>query len=244
MGSFVELVPEARLRPFVDRLWVHKIDGPRPREGRRVLPDGRISFVWISGLGVRIAGPQTRYLTPPDLPTILAFGASFRPGAATQMLRVPAHAMRDLHVPLEAICPRLADRLDERLGEANQAEIALQAFAQELLVELRTADDPDPVVVDAVHHLRSGSARVAEAAASAYVSERELQRRFAEHVGYGPKTLHRVLRFQRFLRHASRPAIDLADAAARTGYADQSHLTRETRRLAGLTPRQLHGWRH
>jgi methylphosphotriester-DNA--protein-cysteine methyltransferase len=65
-----------------------------------------------------------------------------------------------------------------------------------------------------------------------------------EQIGYGPKTLHRVLRFQRFMRHLTLPNIDLAAAAAVAGYADQAHLSRESRRLAGLTPRQLRGWRH
>ena len=36
------------------------------------------------------------------------------------------------------------------------------------------------------------------------VSERQLRRRFADAVGYGPKTLARVLRFQRFLALARR----------------------------------------
>ena len=38
------------------------------------------------------------------------------------------------------------------------------------------------------------------------VSERQLRRRFAEAVGYGPKTLARVLRFQRFLDAARETA--------------------------------------
>ncbi len=63
-------------------------------------------------------------------------------------------------------------------------------------------------------------------------------------VGYGPKTLHRVLRFHRFMRHVAVPTIDLAGAAALAGYADQPHLSREARRLAGLTPRQLIHWVH
>jgi len=35
------------------------------------------------------------------------------------------------------------------------------------------------------------------------------------------------------------PGDDLASAAARLGYADQAHLTRECVRLAGLTPTAL-----
>lgn len=78
MNAFAEIAPP-RLGRFVERLWVHRIEGPPPPERRRRLPDGRISFAWISGIGVRIAGPQTRYMTPPELDRMAAFGASFYP---------------------------------------------------------------------------------------------------------------------------------------------------------------------
>jgi transcriptional regulator GlxA family with amidase domain len=73
------------------------------------------------------------------------------------------------------------------------------------------------------------------------LSERQLRRRFDTAVGYGPKTLHRVLRFRRVLAQLSQtgPATDLADLAIQTGYADQAHLTRETTRLAGRPPAVL-----
>ncbi len=72
------------------------------------------------------------------------------------------------------------------------------------------------------------------------VGERQLLRRFRSAVGYGPKLLHRVLRFQRFLGFlAVNPERDLAATAARTGYADQAHLTRDAVQLAGKPPGQL-----
>ena len=63
------------------------------------------------------------------------------------------------------------------------------------------------------------------AGATLGVSERQLRRRFADAVGYGPKTLARVLRFQRFLqllgltRRGVRRSRRVAALAA--GYADQ-----------------------
>ena len=80
--------------------------------------------------------------------------------------------------------------------------------------------------------------RVAELGAALGVSERQLRRRFLDAVGYGPKTLGRVLRFQRFLQLSGERA-DLARLALDAGYADQAHLTRETRRLSGRTPAEL-----
>ncbi|WP_449064683.1 helix-turn-helix domain-containing protein [Planomonospora algeriensis] len=56
--------------------------------------------------------------------------------------------------------------------------------------------------------------------------------------GYGPKTLQRVVRFQRALRLAGR-GTGLAEVALASGYADQSHMSNEVRRLAGVPLRQL-----
>jgi methylphosphotriester-DNA--protein-cysteine methyltransferase len=81
---------------------------------------------------------------------------------------------------------------------------------------------------------------VGDARRAAHLSERQLRRRFEHAVGYGPATLARVQRFQRFLAHAQRtPTAPLARLAADAGYADQAHLARECRRLAGLPPRAL-----
>jgi AraC-like DNA-binding protein len=79
-------------------------------------------------------------------------------------------------------------------------------------------------------------------AARVYLSERQLQRRFVERVGYGPKVFQRVARFQRAARRLRSDGAGLAGAAAWAGYADQAHLTRESRRLSGLTPRELVNW--
>ncbi|MGH2718808.1 MAG: helix-turn-helix domain-containing protein, partial [Actinomycetota bacterium] len=82
---------------------------------------------------------------------------------------------------------------------------------------------------------------VARLAKALYLSERQLRRRFDAAVGYGPKMLQRVLRFRGLLARLAEPgpAPDLARVASDLGYADQAHLTREARELAGQTPMQL-----
>lgn len=68
-------------------------------------------------------------------------------------------------------------------------------------------------------------------------SARHLQARFRIETGLTPKQAARVIRFDR-ARHALArdPHVDVADVAARHGYADQSHLDREFRALAGCSP--------
>ena len=244
-NAYVEVRPAPALRRFVEKLWVHRIAGPPPPEGRLLLPDGRVHFVWIAELGLRIAGPARRAMTPPSQERILAFGATFHPGAAPYLLRTPASELVDRHVHLDAIDPRFAARLDDALGAAPDVRAGVAAFARQLARRIdRTADEPDPAVREAVALLDGASATVAGAAARTALSERELQRRFVHDVGYAPKTLQRVLRFQRFMGQLTLPRVELAGAAAHAGYADQSHLSREARRLTGLSPRQLVGYQH
>jgi len=244
MSEYRVVPPAAPLRPFVESLWVHLMTGADPAEDRRILPDGRIDLVWIRGSGVLVAGPQTRYTSRPVRAPFLAFGARFHPGAAASVLRLPASELLDDYVALDAVAPRLATRLDHRLQSVRDRRQAFGALNEELARHIDRLGPPDPVVRAVVDLLGDRSTTVADAAARTYVSERQLQRRFAEHVGYGPKTLQRILRLQRAVAQlGSRDgAPELAATAALAGYADQSHLTRESRRLTGLTPAELARW--
>jgi AraC-like DNA-binding protein len=244
VSTYVEIATPPALRAFVECVWVHRIDGPVPEEGRRLLPSGRVELVWGGGLGVVVSGPQTRHSLALDLPRMYVYGARFRPGAAPYLLRTPASELVDRHVALDAIDPRLATRLDDRLGDARDPREALIVFGAELERRLQAVAPPPPALREAVRLLDDGTMTVAETAARTFVSERALQRRFAQDVGYGPKVLQRVLRFQRFMRELAAPRVELARAGLVAGYADQSHLSRETRRLAGLSPRQLTHWQH
>jgi AraC-like DNA-binding protein len=65
------------------------------------------------------------------------------------------------------------------------------------------------------------------------ITARQLHRRSLDAFGYGPKLLARVLRMHRALRLA-RAGTPLAETAARAGYADQAHLSRDVKALAGV----------
>jgi len=240
--DYVEVRPPRALRAFVERFWIHRVTGP-PSE-RRLLPDGRMHLVWIAELGLRVAGPAQAPMSHPRLEAMLAIGATFHPGAAPYLLRVAASDLVDRRVHVDAIDPLLAREVDDALGTAPDPRSATIAFALLLRRHVaRLADAPDPAVRHAVALLDGNPrATVGGVATKTSISERELQRRFVRDVGYAPKTLQRVLRLQRFLD--VRAVGDLAGAAALAGYADQAHLSREARRLTGLTARELLAYEH
>ena len=55
-------------------------------------------------------------------------------------------------------------------------------------------------------------------------------------LGLSPKELCRLFRFDRVIALLADGADSLAEVAAESGYADQSHLTREFRQMAGCSP--------
>lgn len=68
-------------------------------------------------------------------------------------------------------------------------------------------------------------------------SERTIQRACIDTLGHGPKWLSRRIRLQEAARVlVTRPGENLAVIAAELGYTDQSHLTRDFRTAAGITP--------
>ena len=97
--------------------------------------------------------------------------------------------------------------------------------------------DPDPAVPALLRLARDG-ARVGAMAEAIGLTERQLHRRCLAAFGYGAKVLQRVLRFDHAMRLA-RGGGELADVAYATGYADQAHLSREVRALAGVSPTRL-----
>jgi AraC-like DNA-binding protein len=68
-----------------------------------------------------------------------------------------------------------------------------------IAAELVNARPPDRVVQAATVRLRDSRVRVDRLADELGFSERQLRRRFDDAVGYGPKTLQRVLRLGQFL---------------------------------------------
>ncbi|MFD7550140.1 helix-turn-helix domain-containing protein [Streptomyces sp. NPDC059816] len=195
--------------------------------GGTVLPDGCMDLLWSEGR-LLVAGPDTRAHRPDGSAPYT--GVRFAPGTAAPVLGVPAHVLRDRRVDLaELWSAREVGALAARIAAAADPAAALEALAARRWAARRA----DPLVARIVAGLRVGRT-VGAVADEVGLGARGLHRRSLEAFGYGPKTLARVLRFQRALALV-RSGTGHADAAQRTGYADQAHLARETRALAGTT---------
>lgn len=200
----------------------------------RVVPDGCIDVVWTEGVGARVVGANSRAFVVPLPNGTRVVGARMRPGAAPALLGVSGEAVLDATPAAHEVLGDDGRRLTERLDADDQHRVgvlieALEGWARAL---------PDPLVQAAVVRLAKPRTGVVDVARDLAVSERQLRRRVASAVGYGPKRLARVLRLQRAL-HAARAGEELARVAFDAGYADQAHFTNECSDLAGAPPSAL-----
>lgn len=200
----------------------------------RILPDGCMDLIWSDGR-LFVAGPDTRVHLMVDDPGTTYTGLRFGPGSGPTVLGVPGHALRDQRVALDAIwAPSDARRLAERVADATTPGRVLEQAVEE---RLRETGPPPRAMIEVARLLRIGRTVGAVADATG-LSERQLRRRCLDAFGYGPKTLARVLRMNRAVELA-RAGVPFVDTAADSGYADQAHLAREVRALAGVSLSRL-----
>ncbi|MFE2878113.1 helix-turn-helix domain-containing protein [Streptomyces roseus] len=225
-------VYEERPSPLVPGAIVWRRTGA---PGGPVLPDGCMDLLWVGGR-LLVAGPDTRPHPCGDAPgggaRRAVSGLRFAPGAAPALLGVPAHELRDRRVDLADLWPDPQVRaLAERMSAYEDPGAGLERLARGRAA--RSAP-PDPLASRVAAGLRAGES-VAAVAAVVGLGPRQLHRRSLDAFGYGPRTLGRVLRLQRALELVRR-GLPQAEVAHRAGYADQAHLAREVRALAGTTP--------
>jgi AraC-like DNA-binding protein len=237
MGVYRELEPRPELRDHLACVWYRTTGPDEPAQVARVLPDACIDVVWAAGSAPLIAGPDTGPASSSLAPGTAIAGARFRTGLAPGLLGVAAAELRDARPPLEAVWGGRDVRRLEQDDGLGRAEAMLDAL-QRALLRRPAGPGPGPLL-PAVIGWAAGARPLAHLLREVSAPERTLRRHVAQRVGYGPRTLRRVLRFQRLLRLAATTPSSLADLALAAGYADQAHLSRECRNLSGLSPARL-----
>lgn len=239
----VELVPPPALAERVDAFWRH--DGAA-REFR-VVPDGCMDFWFDLESGrARVIGTMTEAAHVVAPAGSRYFGVRFRSGVAARYVTESMHAFVDTDAPLEDVTHAARFGLVERLVNAPSDAERVAQVASFLASPHARVRPTDHRVSRAVHQLRTRTAplRIATLAAELGLGERQLERLFSERVGIGPKQFARIARLERALALMGSPLRGQAVLAARAGYADESHLIREFRRLTGATPAELARERH
>jgi AraC-like DNA-binding protein len=219
---------------------------------RRELPSERVVAIVNFGAPIRVLTPYDGWTDQPvgfvagmhdTFAVSETVGAQrgvqidFTPVGAHLLWRTPMHALSGRVVDLEALFGRPGLLLWEALAGARGWAERFALLDDFFLERLDDALSPVPSVTRALGRLRAsgGTVRVASLAAEIGCSRRHLVDGFREQVGVSPKTLGRILRFQRAVALAGRGP-GWAEIAARCGYYDQAHMVRDFQQFAGASP--------
>ncbi len=130
-----------------------------------------------------------------------------------------------------------------RVPGRSDAEAVFLRSPHELLALIDASSSEQVVLLHAwqagfLHELQHGDAPIEQIARHAGVSCEHASRTFLRTHGMAPQALRRELRSRQALALLAGGA-SLADIAARSGFADQSHLTRTVRAMTGQPPGRL-----
>jgi len=133
----------------------------------------------------------------------------------------------------------LVDRVHAAASWAHRFAVVDDVLTRHAVGAAVAGHDPAPEVVEAWRCVTGPTPmRVGDVARHVGWSRRHLTQRFGDEFGVTPKTLGRVVRFEQATARL-KAAVDgatLATVAAECGYADQAHMARDWRQLAGCSP--------
>ena len=167
-----------------------------------------------------VRGPETRATVMPIPQDAEFFGIEF--SAGTFMPDLPPRRLVDRALTLPQVSDRsfwLDDSAWELPGPDNADVLVDRLVHAGLLVH-------DPIVPEVLRGEVAG------------FSTRSVERRVARGTGLSRGAIERIRRAERAVELLSR-GVPASDVARRTGYADQSHLTRSLTRFVGQTPAQI-----
>ncbi|MEO7351914.1 MAG: helix-turn-helix domain-containing protein [Marmoricola sp.] len=221
--------------------FIVSVDGPvrvsgTVEDGDRFDPDRATSYdVCVAGLhpvAARVEQPQAQS----------GVQLAVHPLAARALLGCRSAELLGPGNHGHEVLGRAALELHERVGSRSLGEDRLDVVQQWIRDRVdqapRSSVRPELVWAWRVLQDSDGRCRVEDLARAVALSPRQLRSLMVAEIGISPKQLSRAFRFDGVIARLAGGSDGLAEIAAATGYADQAHLTREFRQMAGCTPTQ------
>lgn len=251
---YEEFRPAELLTPHVKCLWILNGSSLISTSPERILPDGCTEIVFqlgevfeqhnLNGITERqpkamIVGQMRHHLMIQPTGKVSVFGVRFWPGGAYPFLRVPQHEIAGRVIALDTILGSFARDLHSKIAGAASGAEKFRLAEKALLTRLNQSRLPDDRLLRAVRLILQarGCLSMDSLANMIGVDSRGLDRTFNTRVGIPPKTLCRIVRFQRVFEMLKQQAAPRwSRIAVECGYYDQSHFIKEFKAIAGKEP--------
>lgn len=250
-----EVKPTPPLRSFVECFWTLEGDAFNDRSPpERILPDGCVELILnfgdrflqhVDGEKRRqprnfIVGQMTGPILISATGVVRLLGIRFQPGGTRPFIELPASEITDRVVELSDLSGQFERNLLRACEPAVNLDQKIAAVDAFLVSRLKDGKfDSNLLALAASVIDRRGLVSVDQLASHAGVSSRQLERRFLQEVGLGPKLLARIVRFQQVFRAVDQSNPAWAEIAIECGYYDQAHLIRDFNQFAQQSPAVL-----
>ncbi|MEM0984427.1 MAG: helix-turn-helix transcriptional regulator [Planctomycetota bacterium] len=250
MLTYREQIPIGPVRAVVLRFWMMRSAGLA--EPERIVPDGCPELIFNLAdpfdrirdhgkhrqAGTLLVGQLPSAIRIASTGRVDLFGIRFEPHGLASLTGIAAHTVTDLDLDASDVDRPLAFALRDAVASGAFAERCLRASGVLDSAMSRRPTDPGAWLareaVDAAE--RGDTLSIDQIAHRIGANRRTVERAFRSHVGLTPKRFLRIARIRRVIADLERGGVSLSGLAARHGFADQPHLTREFGQLAGVTP--------
>ena len=176
-----------------------------------------------------------RYVSYPEILMIIV---DFRPGALHRLTGIPFKEFTNKDLDAETVFSPEIRKVNDRLSSAGtyfEMIQILEVFFNDLVRQFRI----ERLAIDKLLTLitQDPDHSIDWVAGNAFLSPRQLERKFDERIGVSPKTFLRISRFnQSYWLHLTNPGMNWYQIAMACGYTDYQHLVKEYHDFALANP--------
>jgi AraC-like DNA-binding protein len=170
----------------------------------------------------------------------------FQPTGINQLMGISADELRDKIIRTEYIFNKQGQELYEKLAEKIAIQNKLRLLNIFFLEQMAKRVMPDDSLIKATLNFivkNKGLISSNQLIKLTGYTERHIERKFIESVGINPKKFSNIVKLHVFLKQlkCNQNNKNLTHMAYEAGYADQSHLIKEFKKITGMTPKIYQG---
>lgn len=245
------LLPSPALRPFIHHYWVIRAGDSYSME-LNIMPIGCMKWMFhrgkpfsvegISDLGntASICGQYSSSVRVGIFGKTDLLFVFFQPYAMKMVTGIPCEELTDANVSMDDLGNPEFRQLKQMVLESEDDASAIEIIENFILRQLARRNEDSYLkqlvaLCGAIE--RSPNLTLTDLADTACLSERQLRRVFSDHIGLSPKQMLRIRRCLAATKAIQQTEeVDFAQLIAQFGFTDHSHLYKEFKLFAGMSP--------
>lgn len=255
--NYQEFSPSEALKPYVDCYWAMSFGGMSTdvSPDQHCLPLGLMEMVFhlnddpyqVSIEGKKDLLPASFIAGMYEVPVSWnavggsrSFGIRIKPECMLELFGVPVSVVFQEYTELQNFFGNGAKELTEQMRNAPDTGSRIRLAESFILKYMRDRQRERNYVMEATRLIRQsvGNISLEDLSDQLYISPRQLQRSFKNHIGTSPKTFMRIIRFASAYDYVQKQeeSLNWANLSYHFGYSDQAHFIRDFKQFTGRAP--------